>query len=78
VKYEWCATWIIPRGAFSIHVSNWALSGASTETRIRECAALYLSATAPPSSNERVGQGKTEDAPLEMPPGGMSIKLLRQ
>ena len=35
---------VYPRGVLSVHVSIQALSGASDETRIRECAAPLLSA----------------------------------
>ena len=39
---RWCAALVNPRGVLSIHISSWALSGASSEIRIRECAASIL------------------------------------
>lgn len=41
-EVRWCAALVNPRGVLSIHVSSWALSGASSEMRIRECAASIV------------------------------------
>ena len=41
-EVRWCAALDNPRGVLSIHISSWALSGASLEIRIWECAALIV------------------------------------